>query len=163
MRKKLSVNSGYKWYIESILEEIKNYEPSQRQRFVWNIIKKAASKCIKKIRNRIRKISIELTNAGVKLEALSNDESMIILGFGSQLGSLMGFVIILLYDMKDLGQATLFLGLEFKKSHVYKYGRTLYYLGKIQRIHFKSNRSQTRQRVAHTRSNSLPTAKAVAI
>ena len=48
-------------------------------------------------------------------------------------------------------------------SHVYKYGRTLYYLGKIQRIHFKSNRSQTRQRVAHTRSNSLPTAKAVAI
>jgi hypothetical protein len=60
--------------------------PHKRQRFVWNIIK------VKKIRNRIRKISIELTNAGVKLEALSNDESMIILGFGSQLqGPVMGF------------------------------------------------------------------------
>jgi hypothetical protein len=32
-------------YIESILEEIRNYEPSQRKKFIRRIVKKVSSKC----------------------------------------------------------------------------------------------------------------------
>lgn len=58
-------------YIESMLDIIKKYEPSQRHIWIGQIVRTAAAKCLKKIRNRIKKISIELSNAGVKL---SNDE-----------------------------------------------------------------------------------------
>ena len=63
-------------YIESLLEEVRNYKSSEKIKFVRNLIRKVASMCLKKIRNRIWKVSVELANSGIQLEMLSDDESI---------------------------------------------------------------------------------------
>ncbi|KAN0072480.1 hypothetical protein V8E54_009409 [Elaphomyces granulatus] len=73
-------------YVESLLEEIRNYEPSKRNRFAQNILKKVASRCLKKISNRIRKVSAELARSRVKLEMLSDVESINNLGIWRSTG-----------------------------------------------------------------------------
>jgi hypothetical protein len=69
-------------YVESFLEEIRNQTPE----FVQNIMRKVATMCLKKIRNRIRKVSVELANSGVGLEMLSDDESINNLGIWRSTG-----------------------------------------------------------------------------
>ena len=54
-------------YIESLLEVLRNYEPSKSKKAecIRNIVRTAVPQCIKKIRNRIRNVSGELTKSGL--------------------------------------------------------------------------------------------------
>jgi hypothetical protein len=68
-------------YVESLLKEIKEYKPSRRGEFIENVLTKAASACTEKIRNRIRKISVELARFEIALETLN-------FGDGSNIGNI---------------------------------------------------------------------------
>ena len=51
-------------YIDSILGEIKDFERSKRSECIRNIVRKAASMCLKKIRNRIGRYLLSLRIPG---------------------------------------------------------------------------------------------------
>jgi hypothetical protein len=64
-------------YVESLLKEVRNYEPSKKNEFIVNIVKKAASMCIRKVRSRIRKVCTELAKCEVTIDALNFDDGNI--------------------------------------------------------------------------------------
>jgi hypothetical protein len=57
-------------YIESLLDLIRTYDPSKRAQYALRITEMAASMCIRKVRNRIRKIERELAKSGVTISTL---------------------------------------------------------------------------------------------
>ena len=63
-----------KAYIGSLLELIRNYDPSKENQYTWDIVNKAVRTCLKKVRNRIQKLSKELRKSG--FTAQLNSESV---------------------------------------------------------------------------------------
>jgi hypothetical protein len=59
-------------YVETLLKMIESYDPSKRHECKWDILQTAVQMCIRKVRNRIRKISMELAKSGLTDSTLSN-------------------------------------------------------------------------------------------
>ncbi|KAN0072474.1 hypothetical protein V8E54_009403 [Elaphomyces granulatus] len=56
-----------KAYIGSLLELIRNYDPSKEDQYTWDIVNIAVRTCLRKVRNRIQKLSKELRKSGFQL------------------------------------------------------------------------------------------------
>jgi hypothetical protein len=63
-----------KAYIGSLLELIRNYDPSEEDQYTWDILNIAVRTCLRKVRNRIQKLSKELRKSG--FTAQLNSESV---------------------------------------------------------------------------------------
>jgi hypothetical protein len=61
-------------YIESLLKLAEGCNRSTRTKCMWEISRKALSMCIRKVRNRIRKISLELDRVGLTASVLGSGD-----------------------------------------------------------------------------------------
>jgi hypothetical protein len=52
-------------YIESLLELVRNYDPSRKDEYTASAVDEITRMCVRKLRGRIRKLSIELAKSGV--------------------------------------------------------------------------------------------------